>query len=99
VFKKIFIAAALCAVAACAQPYQGAQQQCEDVPGVGGHCSGTEPSAASSSSASAAEAAAEMNLGAALLRAGQPSALPYGAYQLPSNGVSCTYGGGYMNCR
>jgi hypothetical protein len=29
---------------------------------------------------------------------GQPSRLPYGAYTLPSSGLSCTYGGGYMQC-
>jgi len=29
---------------------------------------------------------------------GRPSRLPYGAYELPSSGLHCAYGGGYMNC-
>lgn len=94
--RKLPIAVvALCSLTGCV-PVQTSQYQCEDVPGVGGHCSGA---GSLPYDHSPANAAAEMNLGAALLRAGQPSALPYGAYQLPSNGMSCTYGGGYMNCR
>jgi hypothetical protein len=40
----------------------------------------------------------QMALGAAIASGAGPSALPYGAYRLPSNTLKCTYGGGYMQC-
>jgi hypothetical protein len=38
------------------------------------------------------------NMATTLLQMGQPSQLPYGAYRLGPPTLSCTYGGGYMNC-